>query len=176
MSNLPIRFSKGFDRLGRSHGSSATPFQPEPTLISSQPQRDMQARTDNLSNLSNQMGRTSVNKENQTQTLVPYNRGEATVQSQGFDHQRAQSSSIRSGFSGKDNNIRFGNRSRHQSSSGRKSDFSHDMGYVGSPTTPGTFKFPPEPGTFNQQYTQVSFYLIRHKYQTLTTTIATYHQ
>jgi hypothetical protein len=153
MSNLPIHLSKGLDGLGRTHGSSATPVQPELPLLSPQPQRDIQTRIDNLSN---EVRRTSINQGKQNQTVVPNSHGAAQIQSQGSNHHRNQSSSTRSGVSNRGNSLKFGNHSRHLSSSTRQSGFNQEMGYTGSTTTSGTFKFPTEADTSNQGNSKVN--------------------
>ena len=153
MSNLPIHLSKGLDGLGRTHGSSATPVQPEPPLLSPQPQRDIQARIDNLSN---EVGCTSINQGKQNQTTAPNSRGGAQLQSQGSNHRRTQSSSTRSGVSNRGDSIEFGNHSRQLSSSIHQSGFNQEMGCTGSTTTPGTFKFPTEADTSNRSGSKVN--------------------
>ena len=147
------------ESLGRTRGSSATPVQFGPSMLSPQPQQDIQTRVDSMSN---EMGRTSIGQVKQNQTMIRSNRRGSQLQGRGGDHHRGQSSGARPGNSNQNQGVGYGNETRESSSSSGTQQSSSTQGTASLRGGPSTFKFPAGKGALDQVNLRVSYIFITY--------------
>lgn len=136
----PSSLIKMVESTGRTRGSSATPIQTGPTMLSPQPQRDLQAQIDIMNN---DLRLTNIGHEESNRHSTSTNRaGPTQHQGSGVSHQRNESTSTRSVASSQEQGVKLLPKDLEPSAYIYRPNLSQDTGHGNIDTGPGAFQFP----------------------------------